>query len=523
MNSESIRYVNAIRRWWWLVVLAAALAGGGAYYWRHVQPEIYHAEARIFIGNIENPNIDTGSIQTGASLAPIFAEIARSYEVLEATIERAQIDVTPLELSAQVSTYSVPETPILVVSANDPDPARAVAIATALTESLIINSPGYLNEEEQAQMEVLRNQVNELEQQIAITRQQSLGVLEDLNAAIQEDSTREITRLSDLYNRLVDQVNTARATLAQSSDTLLQLANRTTRIEIIEQARVENVSTSGIKPVIAGAAGAVVGVLLAIGLLLFFEYADGTVRYEDVLEEGLELPVIGSISRSRAIRKHPLITFKKPDHVVVEQFRNVRANLLARHDPHRTYTYLIASSHFKEGRTVFAMNLAMVLAEAEMRVLLIDADLRSPNIHTHFNLRNHMGLKQILESSPVAATQNEQINSILKIQESRTSPNLFILTSGTEGYRGIPASVLSFNALERWLQIIQRTNEFDLILIDTPPASQLADTYTIASKIKANIILLAEKGRTSHNELHKVKERLDTTISVPVGIVMNKV
>ena len=162
-----------------------------------------------------------------------------------------------------------------------------------------------------------------------------------------------------------------------------------------------------------------------------------------------------------------------------------------------------------EGKTTLACNLAIAMAEVEKRVLLIDGDIRNPQIHTIFDLENESGLSTIL-SRPVFNAQSD-----LQIVPTFV-PGLFVLPGG-------PATTAAANLFHssRLAEIISTLRkQFDTIIIDTPPCLLATDARVIG-RLSDAVILVVRAGRTPWEEAQAVAQQFEQDRTRVLGTVLN--
>ncbi|MFM7448807.1 MAG: CpsD/CapB family tyrosine-protein kinase, partial [Leptolyngbyaceae cyanobacterium] len=167
----------------------------------------------------------------------------------------------------------------------------------------------------------------------------------------------------------------------------------------------------------------------------------------------------------------------------------------------------ISSAQPGDGKSTIATNLALVAAAMGQRVLLVDADLRQPNVHHLMNLPNQYGLSDILSS-------NQDIQTCL--QQAPTEERLTVLTAGQTALD--PASALSSKKMRLLMDQFQM--EFDIVIYDTPPLVGLADSGIIANHTDGLAIVV----RLDKTKAAKIKYALDemSLHSTPVlGIIAN--
>ncbi|MBC1551826.1 CpsD/CapB family tyrosine-protein kinase [Listeria booriae] len=207
----------------------------------------------------------------------------------------------------------------------------------------------------------------------------------------------------------------------------------------------------------------------------------------------------------RKVRKNALMLDEKGR--VPEQFRNIRASIQYIADKKKIKTIMATSCRQGEGKSSMIANLAMFMSKSGKRVLLIDGDLRLPTIHRIFNLKNYVGLSDLLKDD-----QFDKFEGIQKIDE-----HLDVMTSGVSPYN--PSELLSDSLLPESLKAYEEI--YDFIFIDAPPIG-LSDSIIIANYCDATILVL-ENGKTTKTQLKECVEKCKMQNIDVLGIIRNKV
>lgn len=249
--------------------------------------------------------------------------------------------------------------------------------------------------------------------------------------------------------------------------------------------------------------------LAVTGIFFLIEYLDDTLRSESDVETFLGVVNLGSIPYvSSSNRKdNQLVTLQDAQSSVTEAFRELRTNIQfsAPETPYRSL--VITSSSQEEGKSIVAANLAIMIAKAGYKTVLIDADLRRPIQHELFKLDNHSGLSTFLTSEHEEIME-PQITSI---------PNLFVLTSGP--FLPNPTEWLGSTRLH---QIIEKLKErsFHFLILDSPPIGMVTDAAVLASMLDAAIVCI-EAGKTPRGEVQKSIDAITRVGGKVLGTILN--
>lgn len=208
--------------------------------------------------------------------------------------------------------------------------------------------------------------------------------------------------------------------------------------------------------------------------------------------------------RGEAVRK--LMTYMKPKSQITEQYRNIRTNIQFSIMGSDIRSILLTSPSPGEGKTTTLSNLAIVFGQQGKKVLVIDADMRKPTLHQVFQLDNHQGLTNVLSGqiSLEACLQETSIENISFISAGPIPPN--------------PAELLGFGMKEHVLQ--KAYEQFDLVLIDTPPVLAVTDAHILANQCEG-IILVVRSGVTGKEKAVKAKQVLAHASGKLLGVVLN--
>ena len=260
---------------------------------------------------------------------------------------------------------------------------------------------------------------------------------------------------------------------------------------------------------------------LLAGIVISFllESLDTGLRSIAEIESITELPSLAIIPRARrssADQAGTLTTAQRnigvltqPKSQFAEAFRSLRTSLLLSTAGHPPKFIVLTSATPSEGKTTAATNLAAILAQRDTRVLLIDGDLRRPNIHHRFGLNGKVGLTTVLTG---ATKLEETVQGVPEI------PNLEILPSGP--VPPFPTEMLSSGAMDA---ILRRCGElYDYVVIDSPPILSVTDGVILARQADA-VVLVVRHGKSSKHVVRRARDILLRSGAGITGIVLNAV
>ncbi|SOC38477.1 CpsD/CapB family tyrosine-protein kinase [Ureibacillus acetophenoni] len=201
-----------------------------------------------------------------------------------------------------------------------------------------------------------------------------------------------------------------------------------------------------------------------------------------------------------------LITAKRPQHIISEQFRTIRTNLQFSMPDKDLKTLLITSSIPGEGKSTNAANIAIVFAQEGKRVLLVDADMRKPTLHYTFPMSNSQGLSTILtrQHEFIEAIEVTDVNGLFLIPSGPIPPN--------------PSELLSSKNMELFLETV--VQEFDIVIFDAPPVLSVSDALILSNKCDGTL-LIVNSGAVDKSDVVKAKASLQASQATILGAVLN--
>lgn len=382
--------------------------------------------------------------------------------------------------------------------------------------SLQAQRESWVQELEQERQKLLRQkfdaQVDSLDTAVSQYRAQEADLMRRLEGAASERGvlSRLIGEIDNLDLELEEAIRRRSEAEAELENlrSLMSLPDAG-RISLVQQERLPE-QLSFPKPIII-----IPGVALLCVASVF-----GVVFLREMLDQRIKTPSDVAMARTRVLAVIPdgaqtpegttdaLRIFKdKPNSVLSESFRQAKAPLVEKLRRSGQKTLTVVSGMPESGATTFATNLALSCAASEMRVLLIDANLRRPRLHGILGGREAPGLADALAGTPVS----QAVQSI-------DDGHLDLLSAGTASLRVVER--LSTDAMSRILD--EAREHYDLVIVDTPPVVVSGDAKALANRTDATLLVVRAFSET-RGLVARVRQELEQARAEFLGVVINRV
>ena len=261
------------------------------------------------------------------------------------------------------------------------------------------------------------------------------------------------------------------------------------------------------------------GIMLALVVVFLMDALDTRVRSADTIRDALGLPLLGRLPAppARLVKENGIVMLNEPASFEAEAFKVLRASFDFANGEHGSRTVMFTSAGNAEGKSTTAANLAVALARAGRHVILVDADLRRPTLHTLFGLDEQPGLTDV----ELGDAQLEHALRVIPFTDaadvngaSRRSGRLQVLPAGHTLHD--PDELGAERAAGR---IIQRARELaDIVLVDAAPLL-VGDAIALSAHVDA-IVLITRLSATHRSTLDDVGRILDASPAIKLGFVL---
>ena len=300
------------------------------------------------------------------------------------------------------------------------------------------------------------------------------------------------------------------ALLQRAKETGISGELKTSNIRVVDRAEIPRnpVRPKKLVNLMLGLFG---GLMAGVSLAFFVEYLDNRIKNPDEIKQFLGLSFLGLVPGMRAQDleegRSPLITDAVPQNFA-EAFRGIRSSVVFSSAEEGSRSVVVTSTQPSEGKTVVAANLAMSLAQAGQRILLIDGDMRKPRIHELLKLKQDPGLSSLLVGRAKAndAVQKSGVNNLWVLPAGPNPPN--------------PAELLGSTRFRDLLKTL--LEHFDWLVIDAPPVMAVTDAPVIAHRTTGVVFVIGSEQVNRHTARTAIDLLLGSKATI-LGAVLNRV
>jgi polysaccharide biosynthesis transport protein len=460
-------YVGVLRRRIWILVLAVVVAVAAAYVVSSRQTPAYKAEAQVQIGansvqQVFNPGAKVSSSVLAAEVATA-AQNAHTTTVALLTLHAAGVtDLTAQKLLDEAAITPSTTSSVITFAVTDRDAARAQKLATAYAQQYVRWSNAKAISGINAHIATDAKKIRKLSNEIAAKGGKGQGT-----AAVQG-----LVSQLDAVQKDQGQWNTALQSL-RNGNSVTQTATSASKVRPLTGRNL--------------AMGLGLGIIIGLVLISLAEALDSRIRSSDEVAERLGLPLLTRIPiPPRTLRKAGSLGMLDDEGgLQTEAYRKLRINLDFANLQMKARTIMVTSAGEQEGKSTTVGNLAVALARAGRRVILVDLDLRKPYLDHFFDLTGRPGLTDVALGN-VTLDQAMWSVPIPGADGSPQAGTLHVLPSGPMPPN--PADLIESTVVsEILLDLAERA---DVVLLDSAPLLPVSDGVVLSNKVDAMLVVV---------------------------------
>ena len=513
---DRLKILN-VRRYLWLVVLATLVASLTTFLVFNNQPALFEARTRLLVGpSLDSASPDLNALKIGGQLIVTYDELENTRTFLESVNNKLDQKIDLESLGAMIDTKQDADSRILTVIVQHSDPRQAVAIANAVTETLIERSPSKDNTTALLRTQ-MSNQSHQLEQIIGDAEASIQQLETELTALANsgKQSPEEAKATLNRQNLVVKQLGEERARLSDALRTLaivyqVLLDTNTNGLEILDPAGAVYPVNQNI-PLRVATAG-VAGLILALIIIFASEYFDDTIRFPGDFSKAAKVPLLSTIDKHNRLGGFGLervVVSSQPKSRAANSYRTAVSKLLFSIGESIPYTYLLSSAGVQSGddTATATVNLAVTFAQAGKRVVVVDAQWHNPVLTRLFKASNRTGLSDLLVTN----------SPKLQLIPIKAVPGLRFLPVGLSSEKGSAVALNSAKIVELFEEL---QKEADIVLVAASPISRFAESLTLASQAMG-VILVTRHGEAHTKIVNEVVESLNDMNVALVGVIFD--
>jgi len=359
----------------------------------------------------------------------------------------------------------------------------------------------------------IKNIVSALEANYEVALSQEYALKKALG--LSEDETISRNKVAIQYQMLRQEADSSRQLydmlLQRFKETSVFEENRTINIHVVDYAEVPE---SSVKPKLKLNLflAIIAGLFMGSGLAFFIECLDNTIKNPEDLERYFQLPYLGRVPhfdmKNPKTNQPELVVVNEPKSSASEAYRGLRTGILFSKPDQIPCSILVTSAGAEEGKTISCANLAITMAQAGTKAMLLDCDMRKPRLHRMLGIRNEQGLSSILVGE----------SEWRDIRVSTNIPNLDFIPAGLISPN--PAELVGSERMQNLINELKE--EYGRIIIDSSPIVAVTDPV-ILSMLVDGVVLVIHAGITSRNVIANAVRQLRDIQAHILGSVLNNV
>lgn len=467
-------YFAIMLKWWYVILLGTACAAVIAFGVGKATT-VYEASTIVKATEMfESEEVYQEVIQKPTLLAEVIAEL--------------DITSTPEKLGEIVKVQTVEDSKFLKITASYGNPVIARDIVNELFA--VLNKERTLN------------RVDEIEYELELQETQKAATLAQITP---DKSPEELAPLQETYIRIVNTI----AVYNEIKNEIHPDETTYNSFTVFVPSTLESIYATTEPDIwLVIGVGAVLGLAISIGIVFLRHYSLNRVETKEDVRRITGLPVLGTITKAHNPWDKNPVTDKNAESHMIADFWKLKTSLYLHTQDKAALSILITSIKPQEGKTTILANLARVIADAGQRVIVIDSNMRHPDLDNFFEVPNEPGLTDYYSHD------NPELSNFIK-------PTRFdgvqILTSGSVPAN--PSQLIGSSKLSNLWKMIGE--EADVILLDSPSFTAAADSLILASQVDG-VILVVDTKKTRVEDLKLAKETFSVNGINILGVVLNR-
>jgi len=489
------QYFSLFLHWSWLILLAALVAGSAAFFFSKRMTPYYQSSTTVLVNAAPATKAtDYSSVMMSEQLTSTYSQMMSNDSVLTEVVKQLGLNIPTDDLKEMITVATLQDTQLIQVTVESIDPKLSANIANAVATISAVQIEEIQSQRFLQSKTTLEAQLADLEQQIATYQAEAAA------ASTTEEKDRldtKVTQYREIYSNLLSSYESVRLSEAQAVSSVVQVEPAVPDYTPVKPKVMQNTLLA-----------AVVGLLLAAGVIAAREALDDTIKNPEDITRKFKLPVLGVIDH-HSVEEYTPITLTDPRSPTAEAYRTLRTNISYTSVDKPLRTLMVTSSEPGEGKTTTISNLGVVLAQNGQCVIVADCDLRHPRVHTFLGLPNRQGISNLFTKSSVSLNSHRQGTKV---------ENLTVITTGSLPPN--PAELLGSQKMQAILDNMRQSA--DIILIDTPPILAVTDAAVLAPTLDG-VLIVVRPGKTRASALRLTLEQMHRVNANVLGIVLNDV
>jgi len=474
-------YLRVVQRRKWTVILLTLLTMSVAFGASSLQAPVYSATAEVLL----RPRASEVAVGSGAAVQARDATRALQTEIR--IIESRPLQALAQEkLGYRAATSASPagDTDVILIRGESTVPRRAADIANAYATAYVEFKRKSIVDEFLAAVNEIQAQIDEVQRQI--------------------DASPEALRPTLVQRRTLFE--------GQRDQLRLDANLNSGGVQPMSEAVVPGEPVRP-KPVRSGIIGLMLGFVLGVGLAFLLEFLDDTIKDKSDIEKvASSLPVLGLIPAVPAWKSKDevrLVSLSEPSSPVAEAYRTLRTSVQFLGMDRPVQVVQLTSPSASEGKTTTLANLAVAMARAGRRVVVICCDLRRPRVHEFFGVENKVGFTSVLLG---------EVGLSQALQKVPDVERLFVLASGP-----LPPNPAELLSSKRAVEVLDALRaDGNLLLLDSPPILPVTDALILSRQVDATL-LVTIAGGTTKKDASRAIEMLQQVDAPLAGVILNGV